>query len=436
MSTSIIYIIWKKKTLPFPVPPPKKKAAKKPSTPAKLSCSHACLGSTAFPAIRCFKADPAAKQHNIPNTKGMILAAWATKGNKPCEFFCCYCCVCVFFFCFPIRMLFFDLNCFVRYVLIHISIILAWKQGSHPPSNDPCLHLVAPARPMASSNTCHQLVGRLHWGHPLQGSIQNHAAKTCSEKYGKTSKTTHPRMHHGHTTGFGAFQGSDWTYGNDTLGTSSCATTTTTDALKRKKIDDEPRPESGRLLSLGPRSTNKICSKNPTSYEADSALPIGPQFSTTLQCHDVTMSFVWEENFCTRNELTIHKEHVEAPLWGRPTARDPHGLEGGRLMSMVDRQNPPTPMEIVVYHLNSSTLNHPNYMKNIDHQTLEIYIHLKSSESSLVPRISLEMCTISLSTAAAMPWKSALQTSRPGSTAEPQCRKFHAKFPSTQTIHY
>ena len=161
-------------------------------------------------------------------------------------------------------------------------------------------------------------------------------------------------------------------------------------------------------------------------------------------CHDVLRV---GRKLLYQDELTIHKEHVEAPLWGRPTARDPHGLEGGRLMSMVDRQNPPNPMEIVVYHLNSSTLNHPNYMRNIDHQTLEIYIHLKSSESSLVPRISLEMCTISLSTAAAMPWKSALQTSLPGSTAEPQCRKFHAKFPSTsistlviiiptQTIHY
>lgn len=150
-------------------------------------------------------------------------------------------------------------------------------------------------------------------------------------------------------------------------------------------------------------------------------------------CHDVLRV---GRKLLYQDELTIHKEHVEAPLWGRPTARDPHGLEGGRLMSMVYRQNPPNPMEIVVYHLNSSTLNHPNYMKNIDHQTLYVYIHLKSSESSLVPRISLEMCTISLSTAAAMPWKSALQTSRPGSTAEPQCRKFHAKSPSTQTIHY
>lgn len=245
ISTSVSF--GRKKTLPFPVSPQKKSAAKKPSTPAKLSCSHACLGSTAFPAIRCVKADPAAKQHNIPNTKGMILAAWATQGNKPCEFFVVtVVCVC-FFFCFPIRIRFFEseLPCKVCVDSIHISIILAWKQGSHPPSNDPCLHLVAPARPMASSNTCHQLVGRLHWGHPLQGSIQNHAAKTCSEKYGKTSKTTHPRMHHGHTAVFGAFQGSDWTYGNDTLGTSSCATTTTTDALKRQKIDDEPRPESG-----------------------------------------------------------------------------------------------------------------------------------------------------------------------------------------------
>ncbi len=142
-----------------------------------------------------------------------------------------------------------------------------------------------------------------------------------------------------------------------------------------------------------------------------------------------------------QDELTIHKEHVEAPLWGRPAAPDLQGLTGERLTFWFEgcpwligkiQLTSQDSMRIVVYHLNSSTLTViiPTIWKKMTIKpcTYSIYIYIyisisiKSSESSIVPRISLEMCTISLSTAAAMPWKSALQTSRPGNTAEPRCK--------------
>lgn len=248
MASQHLYHLEEKKRCLFRFPP-KKKAQLRSHRPLRSYHAHTLAsGQQHFLPSGASKLTLQPSSTTFPTLKGWSWLPEQHKETNPASFLLLLLCVCVcFFFCFPIRIRFFEseLPCKVCVDSIHISIILAWKQGSHPPSNDPCLHLVAPARPMASSNTCHQLVGRLHWGHPLQGSIQNHAAKTCSEKYGKTSKTTHPRMHHGHTAVFGAFRGSDWTYGNDTLGTSSCATTTTTDALKRQKIDDEPRPESG-----------------------------------------------------------------------------------------------------------------------------------------------------------------------------------------------